>query len=673
MRGIRLFMQEIKSILADRKLLISVIAVILIPVLYSSMFLWAFWDPYARMDRLPVAVVNLDKGATFQGERLEIGNDLIQKLKENPKFNWNFVDPAEGEKGLKENKYYMLVEIPEDFSERATTVLTDHPMAAEIRYIPNESFNFLAAQIGESAMEKIKAEIASNVTEKYTETMFEKLTALADGLEQASGGAGELADGSQKAESGSETLYQNLASLSQGSLSLQEGISKVEQGGVSLQSGAKKLNDGIDRLSTGIQQLAEGHGKLQEGSKEIESGIVRLNGGMEEFTTRLAETEAGAQQLAQALEQYGKASGLLSKDPNFYALVENTKRLAGGLTQLKQGEEQLSLASQQLLQGEKAIIQGMGAFQGKLEESKKGVDQLHQGAASLLQGTVGLNAGLQQLAKGAEGLTDGAQKLTLGSKDLAQGLITLREGMMTLKNKLSEANGEMGGIYTDKENTTMFSDPIRLNITKYTEVPNYGTGFSPYFLSLGLYVGALILTIILSLRIPPVRPKSAFSWFIGKFLTFSLIGVIQALIADMVILYGLGVHVKSVPLFYLFSIITSLAFVAMIQFWVTLLNNPGRFIAILILILQLTSSAGTFPLEVIPNALQAINPWLPMTYSVAGFKAVISSGNYDFMWHNAGVLFLFIGLSALGTYLTFLALYKRHFSDQKEEVALASL
>src|SRR5699024_10447508 len=162
---------------------------------------------------------------------------------------------------------------------------------------------------------------------------------------------------------------------------------------------------------------------------------------------------------------------------------------------------------------------------------------------------------------------------------------------------------------------------------------------------------ALLLSIVYPLREPSVVPTSGMDWFLRKFLGLFTIGILQALIASGILLLVLGIKVQSIPLFILYAVITSLVFITLIQFLVTCFDDPGRFIAIIILILQLTTSAGTFPLELIPKVLQPLNAFLPMTYSVAGFKAVISSGDYDVMWQNAGML---LGFSLVFILLTML-------------------
>src|SRR5699024_2269695 len=142
---------EAASLFKNKKLLIAVSAVLFIPILYAGMFLWAFWDPYENLADIPVAIVNNDDGYFYEGEQLELGNELVDNLKDEPEFDFHFVDETKGEQGLRDQDYYILIEIPHNFSKNSTTVLDDEPDKVPLIYKPNESYNFLAAQMGETA------------------------------------------------------------------------------------------------------------------------------------------------------------------------------------------------------------------------------------------------------------------------------------------------------------------------------------------------------------------------------------------------------------------------------------------------------------------------------------------------------------------------------------------
>lgn len=723
-----LLKKEFSAIIKNKKLLISIIAVLFIPIIYSGMFLWAFWDPYAHLDNLPVAVVNEDKGATFEVEELNLGDELVSKLKDKKDFKFIFVEKEEGYKKLEDQEYYMLVEIPEDFSKNATTLMDENPKKLDLIYVPNESYNFLSAQIGENAMVRIKASLSKEITETYAETMFDKVAKLSDGMKTASEGAGKLSEGAKELSKGSETLHKNLATLAEKSIQFHNGMNEASKG-------SKEVADGAASLSSGLSQLLEGHQKLQNAANELKTGSVSLASGMSQANAGIQKAEqsipqlisgteklqTGAQTLSSSLQQWQTGAesavqgakklneGTVLLESNLKnimpmlppekqqelqvalnSLKQGSAELANGTGQLansagqlstgantlsqqlgalKQGQEQLQTGMSQLAKagsaletgankmaaGQKEFASGMSTFGQKFAEAKDGSVRLAQGASKLA-------GGVNQLTDGSSQLADGSDKLEEGAQKIAEGNSKVHKGNRELAEKLADGAKKASSVDADEKTYNMMAEPVKVKNEKLNEVPNYGTGFAPYFLSLGLFVGALVLTVIYPIREPAAVPRNGFSWFFGKFGVMAIAGLIQAIISDIVVLGVLGLEVKSVPLFVLFSIITSLAFMALIQFLVTMFDNPGRFIAILILIFQLTTSAGTFPLELIPESLQHFHAFLPMTYSVKGFKAVISSGNFSFMWENFMILLIYALVFMVGTLIYFNAVHKRRFS-----------
>lgn len=730
----KLLHQELLSVIRNKKLLIPILAVIFIPVLYSGMFLWAFWDPYEHLSDLPVAIVNDDSGAMIEGGNLELGDNLVEKLQESKDFNFDFVDKAKGEKGLKEQEYYMLIKIPENFSENATTLLDDTPKKLELIYMPNESFNFLSAQIGETAAERIKASVSEKVSETYAETMFDKIGELADGLDKASEGASDLKDGAGELKNGSNELYENLSLLAgksvefnNGMLSAKSGVKEVANGAISLASGLGQLEDGHKKLEAASGEILSGEKELSAGASKLAAGLQQANSKLPEMENGTSKLKQGSEQLAQNMQAWKKGSDNAAAGANelhsgiqelqkqmqvmqpFLAaypdkqkqLAEALQKLEAGSAQLAQGTGTLSESSGALAGGAQQLNDGLGQLSQGQSQLRKGFEELSSGGAQLenganklaagqeqfnsgmtmfgeklaeakagseklAAGSTKLAGGMDQLAAGSSAMADGTGKLSSGAERLAEGNGKVAEGTTELADKLKEG-AEKAKVNPSDDTYNMLAAPVQLDNEKINKVPNYGTGFAPYFLSLGLFVGALLLSIVFPLREPAGVPSSGYSWFRSKFVILAGIGVIQALIADAILLGGLGLQVKSLPLFLLFSIITSLTFITLVQFLVTLLGDPGRFVAIVILILQLTTSAGTFPLELIPEFLQKFNAFLPMTYSVQGFKAVISSGDIVFMWHNAAILAAYIAVMSIGTWFYFHLMHKRRFAVLIEE------
>ncbi|MCP1157549.1 YhgE/Pip domain-containing protein [Bacillus infantis] len=712
----RLFRNEFSAIFKNRKLLIPIIAVLFIPVLYSGMFLWAFWDPYDHLADLPVAVVNEDKGAEFEGKELQLGDELISNLKDSADFNFKFVTKEEGYKDLEKEKYYILVEVPEDFSENATTLLDEDPKKLNLIYVPNESYNFLSSQIGGTAIEKIKASLSEKITETYAETMFDKIGDMTDGLVQASDGAGKLDEGALELKSGSQELKNKLGELAGKSVEFDNGVSQVNKGSAELAAGAKDLDSGLGKLQAGHQKLEAAASELQAGNQEAAAGAAKLNEGIQQVQGKVPalvqggeQLQGGAASLSGSLDQWqseaAKVSGGMSQlQQKLGAVLQQMpedsperKELEAALGQLAAGTSQLAESAGQISGGAQQLSDKIGSLSEGQKQLQQGIDSLAAGSSSLAQGTAKIQDGQQQfiagmneygqqfasakagsaqlaagstelsgglgkLADGSGALKEGAGKLSEGAGKVAEGNSALSEGSAELAGKLKDGAEEASSVSADDKTYNMIAEPVQVKNEKINEVPNYGTGFTPYFLSLGLFVGALLLSIVFPLREPASVPGNGLSWFAAKFGVLAAAGIIQALIASWILISGLGLEVQSIPLFLLFNIITSLTFMALIQFFVTALGDPGRFVAILILILQLTTSAGTFPLELIPGFLQHFNALLPMTYSVAGLKAVASSGDFAFMWHNAAILLGFMLAFIAGTITYFTIMHKRKYA-----------
>ncbi|TKI84172.1 YhgE/Pip domain-containing protein [Bacillus mycoides] len=823
MKWHKLLSKEFAEIIKSKKILIPIIAVLFVPILYAGMFLWAFWDPYEQLDDLPVAVVNLDKGAELDGKPIEVGKGLVDNLKDNKSFKWEFVSEKEAKEGMEGRKYYMLVRIPDDFSSNATTLLKDDPKPLNLEYIPNESLNFLSSQIGGTAIEKIKGEVSSTLTKTYAEKMFDSIKDVSKGLADGAEGANKLHDGSSELHDGSSKVTDGLHTLQGKSGEMKDGVQKLADGSNKLVDGSGKVTDGLNTLNSKTGEMQTGIGKLQDGSQkvtdglntlanksgELKTGTNELANGMEKLVGGQSQLEEGSQKIENGLqdlnstvkhsvvgleEMQAKVPSILNTvNEKMNGAAENVNQLneftqstagdaktaaqdvanlqkqieglpkeyqeklqpyitnaakstatvqqkaigvAGGTNKLNEEVRQLkgeitqttsdaqnklpnTAKLQSLTEGIEKLLNAQNEFVSKfhgfgegLSNAKVGVDKLNNGSGQLIDGvtqladgssqvtgglgtlsvgtnkiiggvnqladgsgqvTTGLgtlNGGLNQMSTGSTQLIDGVNKLADGSGKVTDGLIKVNDGSGTLAEKLGEGAEKTGEVKGTDKTYDMFASPVKVKTEKMAEVPNYGTGFTPYFLSLGLFVGALLLSIVYPLRDTVGVPKSGFSWFISKFGVLLSVGIIQAIVADVILLFWLGVEVQSIPYFILFSIVTSLAFISLIQCLVTAFGDAGRFIAIITLIIQLTTSAGTFPLELIPKYLQPFNAWLPMTYSVSGLKAVVSSGDFNFMWQNIGILMIFIVVLSLGTIASLTWMHKRQFKNIAENQSI---
>lgn len=682
MNGFRLAAHEWKNILRSRKVMVSVIAVLLVPLLYSYLYLWAFWDPYERMNQLPVAVVNQDAGAEMNGEQVNIGADLVKKLAEDPQMKWDFISDQQARQGLEDGKYYMMIQIPPEFSKQVSTVSDNNPVKAEIRYIPNESRNLLSSQFGERAVESMRANVQKKITEKYTEAIFAKMGDAGTGLGNAADGAKKLADGLLIVKDGTGKLQNGAAEIATGAAKLGDGAARLHEAIQKLEMGLQQTSQGGTQVAEGLGQLTAKGLELSKAGVQLASGLDQANQAVSGITPKLAELNSGLSRLAPVSQDASvqwkalvQQHPELMQDPAAQKLAQEIGAISTGLPQSAEGSAALSGHMQtlqpsitQLAVGSKQLSDGIGQYAAGVGAAKSGADKVAAGDAKLLAGAGQLNTGAMELAAGGSKLADGGSRMQRGTSDLNGGVNQLVSGSNEMAAKLHDGAAEAkNGLQSADQKAQMIADPLTVQESKLHPVSNYGTGFSPYFISLALYVGALLLFIILNVHEVAAAPKRATAWLSGKFMVYGALGIVQAFIVAYLLQKGLGLQVASKPQFYVMCFLSSITFVVLIQGLISVLSEAGRFLAIVILMLQLTSSAGTFPLEMTPGFFRAINPYLPMTYTVAGLKSAIADGNTAVFWTNAGILLLFAAGIVLCTIL--LSLRRHPGSKNTNEIA----
>lgn len=334
--------QEWKSLWRNKILMIVLVFIIAIPAIYTTLFLGSMWDPYGKLDELPVAVVNLDEPVEYEGETLNVGQKLVDKLKEDGSLCFNFTDADQAERGLKNGTYYMVITVPKNFSENATTLMDTVPKKMELDYKTNPGTNYIAMKMSETALEKIKTSVAQEVTKTYAETIFDKISEAGDGMKDAADGAGEIYDGTEKLADGNKTISDNLKTLSEGTLTFKDGTSELKVGLSSYLDGVNQLSDGSTTLANGATSLLTGALKLNDGANSLSDGTKTLTSGT-------ATLESGAKTLESGLKTY--TDGVKQANDGAAALNSNSSALTAGAQQLTAGNEQLSSGSSQLLAG----------------------------------------------------------------------------------------------------------------------------------------------------------------------------------------------------------------------------------------------------------------------------------------------------------------------------------
>lgn len=324
--------QEWKNILKNHWIQIVLVALILIPSIYTVVFLGSMWDPYGNSGDLPVAVVNKDKAVEYNDKKLDVGDQLVKKLKDNDSLDFHFVNSKEANKGLKNGDYYMVITIPSNFSKNATTLLDKNPKKMVLNYTTNPGTNYVASKMDDSAIAKIKAEVSASVTKTYAETILTSIGTMSDGFAEASDGTQQLSDGMTQLEDGNKTISDNLKVLASSSLTFKDGTNTLTKGLKDYTNGVVTVNNGIYQLKTGVGDYTAGVSQALVGANQLVENNTALNAGVKALGEGAEKLVAGNQQVV---------DGVKKLQENLETSKKTMAASQDSLTQLSKGKKSL--------------------------------------------------------------------------------------------------------------------------------------------------------------------------------------------------------------------------------------------------------------------------------------------------------------------------------------------
>ncbi|MDG4986529.1 YhgE/Pip domain-containing protein [Lactococcus lactis] len=719
--------KEWQAILKHKFFIIVIIALALVPAIYNYIFLGSMWDPYGKLNDLPVAVVNLDKTSELNGKKFKLGDDVIAEMKKSKDLDYHFVSEDKASKGIKKGDYYMVITFPENFSENATTLMNKKPKTVQLDYQTTRGHNYISSKMSESAMNQLKSEVSKNITETYTKEIFAKLGDMKSGMKEASDGSNKLADGTSSALNGSKELSSNLNTLSSSSLTftdgannLNSGLNKYVSGVNQAANGGQQLSSGADQFVSGTQQLAAGTQTLADKSKELSAGLTELT----QKTALSAEQQAQISQLQNGLTDLNNAIQNGAKDtgsadsvkndlasvkksledtqtilsdivPNQIKAMAQTKAynslktdqqnelnaailnsaqstlspiqtsmtsVADSLTDvgnqlrgIQNQTKELAQNSNVALPGANAIISqlstglsdvnsalanqvtpGFAQYADGVNQANAGAQQLASKSKDLQSGTMQLVSGLSQLqangstltsgsnqlAGGAQQISSGSQQLANGGSSLTSGLGTLNTGANNLSTALTKADDTLSATNNSNENAKKVAAPLKLKHTDHDNVPENGAGMTPYMINVALFIGALATNVVIGIGFSGEKWKSGREFMLAKIGTNGLVALLQGIIVWGAVAL-LGLRPNHLWEMLLSVLLISFAYMAINTFFLTALGKIGEFLMIVVLVLQLATSAGTYPLQLAPKIYQVISPWLPMTYGLKMLRETI--------------------------------------------------
>ena len=645
----KMLQAEWRHLFNNKILLISMAVISFIPILYSGFFLGSIWDPYGQTKNLPVAFVNEDKGASLNGKALNIGESVEKKLKDNHDLSWEFVSKQQADEGVNSGHFYAVVTIPSDFSQKAASITKSEPQQAVINFTTTPAKNYIGSLVSNQAAAKVKSSVSEQITQAYAKGILENLDKLGTGLDAAANGASTLHDGLGRLQSGAQTYVGGVKQLAVNQQSLAGGLAQLSDGSRKLQAGLGQLSNSLPTES----QLSQ----LSDGMKQLQSGINQLNASVRNPSPALVaqqnKVNTDAQTLKKTVEDSESdllAAGVTLRTLGAQAAASSSKSTTISLPQisnisraftktqtiiaqmgtlrddLQTLTQQLSAQQTQLQAGVSALNNGVNQLTPSAITAFNGYNSVRFANNQLLAGSVSLTNGLSEAKSGSQKLANGASLLESRSGALIDGTSQLASGADTLANKLADASNRIKIQPTGATTQQQIANPVKSEVTEKGNVPNYGYALSPYVLSLSLFVGALVLNVIYPIRKTFSEQESAIRWWLSKASVAGVAAFMQATILMLVMVFFLGLTPEHPAHFIGAIYLTSFAYMSIVSLLVIVLDNPGRFLAMVLLVLQLGSSEGTFPIQTANGFFQAINPLVPMTYSIRALRQAISGG-----------------------------------------------
>ncbi|HZX39551.1 MAG TPA: YhgE/Pip domain-containing protein [Streptomyces sp.] len=666
MRSPKLAALELKRFGRGKLPRAALVAVLLLPLLYGALYLWSFWDPYGQLDRIPVALVNDDKGATAAGKKIAAGDEITENLRESKVFDWHEVSAADASKGVEDGAYYLSLTMPKDFSERIASSSGDSPETGALQVRTNDANNYIVGQISRTVFAEVRTAASTNTSRTFLDRIFISFSDIHDATEKAAKGADKLKDGVGKAKEGSKDLADGLKDAKDGSGRLAGGLTKLNKGAGDLETGSQKVADGTQVLADKVNKIAaDVRPYLKDNGRTIgdtarlvadASGAVRRNLGILVKTApgRAALAHKSADKLSSIYK--ARCEDAVLPDPalcsdlktakdtaadvakvadDVNALIKDNdgdlKKLDGHLATLQRQATDLAKRSPQLDEDLEYAVGKINELNSGAKKVALGADKLHTGLAGAKTGSTDLDSGVGKLKKGANTLDGGLFKLADGSTELAGGL---NDGV----DKIPDYDKK------DRDRRTeVMADPVRLASQSLHKAPNYGTGFAPYFIPLSLWVGAMVAYMIIQPLNGRALAAGASAWRIAVagWLPVAAIGLAQVAALMSVLHWGLGMKMAYAAGTVGFLALVTCCFAAIIQWLNARFGAAGRILVLALLMLQLTSAGGTYPVQTSPGFFNAIHPFLPMSYVVEALRRLITGGGLGPVWQACAVLIAF--------------------------------
>ena len=658
---LKIYKRDIKSIISSYVTLIIVVGISCLPALYAWFNIQAGWDPYSKTKGLLVAVVNLDTGSKLKDTKVNIGNDLVKKLKTNESIGWTFVNESEATEGVKYGKYYASFVIPKDFSKDflSITSYTD-PIKAKLIYTVNEKENAVAPKITGSGATSLQEQITQTFIETASETLFTYLNQVGVDLAKDKPKLESLIDMVISADDNMPEIGSSIDNVYTEALMFQKLMKNVRSD-IPTISGA--IDNTLDLTKTGNTYAQKGKNSLQTVSPLVKADLALIKNKADDAESSLTDfQDSKSSNNSVLIKARDKYTDGIQKIDNVLALNKsinnslNSSVIGNFINRLTSVKNEMTKQKADvnsmidtvdhgntvLTSDITAAVQGANKASGLINNTMNLFDRetsdviddamnnasgLSTGATSMLQNMQGnmplitsmLDQTNTQFDAGIDGLKEIKDKFPSLQKDIHSNAQKLKK--VTDDKKINELIKILKR--DGKKESDFLANPIELVQNRVYPIPNYGSAMTPFYTILAIWVGAFILVSILSVHIKDFKDGTLLTTkekFLGRYFTFVSIGILQALITIAGNLFILKTYVVSPIILTLFGVYVSIVFTTIIYTFVSVLGNGGKALTMIALVLQVSGSGGTFPIELLGDFFQYINPMMPFTYAIGGMR-----------------------------------------------------
>ena len=687
---IEIFRKDIKEVFRKTNTWIIIVGLIFLPSMYAWPNILSSWDPYGHTNNIKVAVTSEDDGATVDGKELNLGNSLVEGLKSNKNLDWQFVsNKQEAEDGVRIGDYYASIVVPKNFSQDMTSVSRTEPQRATIEYTVNEKINAISPKITNSGASAIANNISKNFVETANGIIFEKLHEAGIKFE-------ENLPSIEKAKQEIFKLNDNFSTYEQ---AVSELIAKVEHGSNVLNNVQNILPE-IDRVATNSIMIADKAGitinniqgfnerllpiinnhlnVVEEVSKEanvIAKELQQKPDKTEEIKARQKALDSRLQastERLQLVKNIFEYFNKLSSERLFNNQLERVTTLSNDITTIKEVnnniynkmdhyDEIADTVKEEFVNKSARVNEVSSNMNSKLNvEVAPLISQVLSKAEVNIDKVSGIIAGAQGELPAVE------RKLSETEVKISNAygkLLSLQAQMPSAKSKIQKLTDKIkkadSGIDKNqlfnllkvdyKQQAEFFANPVKLQENKLYHIENYGSAMTPFYTVLSIWVGSLLMSSLLTTKVEDEEKKyKPYQKYFGRGLLFVIISLFQTLIITLGDMYVLGTQATSPYRFVVYALLISLLFSSIIYTIVCILGNVGKAVCIVLLVLQLGSSGGTFPIQMTSEFFQALYPKVPFTYSIGLLREAVGGVYIPAVERDIKILFIYLIVVLVG-------------------------